>query len=286
MTLKSILAVLQNYYATELGRIVATAITIGLAVMITRLWGRFLLRTSNGQDASRTREKLVHAKNIVWVTMVFIVIAIWATKLAGLMLSLAAVGGAILLVSKELLMCILGYVMITTSRSYRVGDFIEIAGKEGRVIDIDVFTTTLAETGTAHQLTGKTLSMPNSAVLNQPVRNSSATGEYIVDLLPIVVPYDVDFEKAEKAALDAAEAATSGWQVKADAHLERIEGVEFVDLPSSQPKVLWQSTDSKSHTLVIRFACPMMKRVTAEQEIFRGFWQRYDVPRGRLLEKE
>lgn len=279
MTMKAILTQLQHYYATELGRIVATAVIIGLAVMLTRLWGRFLLKSSGSRDATRTREKLVHAKNIVWVTAVVIIICIWATKLAGLMLSLAAVGGAILLVSKEMLTSILGYLMITTSRSYRVGDFIELAGMHGRVIDIDVFATTLAETGSAHQLTGKTLSVPNSTVLSQPVRNASATGEYIVDLLPIVVPFDVDFEQAEKAALEAAQAVTAGWQAAADAHLEHIEGVEFVDLPSSQPKVLWQSLDSRSHTLVVRFACPMMQRVTAEQEIFRRFWQTYRAPR-------
>lgn len=285
MTSQSIFAFLQHSYATEWGRIIATVITVSLAILMTRLWGRYLLKSSQGQDVGRMREKLVHAKNIVWVTMAFFIIGIWASKIAGIVLSLAAVAGAILLVSKELLMCILGYVMITTSRSFRVGDFIEIAGKEGRVIDIDVFTTTLAETGTAHQLTGKTLSLPNSTVLSQPVRNASATGAYVVNLLPIIVPYDVDFEDAEKAALDAAQLVTADWLVAADEHFERIEGVQFVDLPSSRPKVLWQSTDAKSHTLVIRFGCPMMKRVTAEQEIFRHFWRMYQKPRSST-EKE
>lgn len=284
MTFTTISNFLQYASATELGRIMATAVTIGLAVLFTRLWGQYLLRSSAGRDIVRTREKRVHAKNIVWVTMVFIIIGIWASKIAGIILSLAAVGGAILLVSKELIMCLMGYMMITTSRSFRVGDFIEIAGMTGRVIDIDVFATTLAETGAVHQLTGKTLSLPNSTVLNQPVRNDSATGEYIVDLLPIVVPFDVNFEEAETAALAAAQLVTEVWQAAADRHLERIEGVEFVDLPSSRPKVLWQSLDSKSHTLTIRFGCPMMQRVTAEQEIFRQFWRLYQVPRTVIRE--
>lgn len=279
MSFSALVSMLQHYYATELGRIAATGVTVAAGLLLMRLWSRYLLRSSADRPSARTREKLVHARNLLMVGVALIVVAIWASKIAGMFLSLAAVAGAMLLVSKELLMCVLGYGLITTSRSFRVGDFIEIGAMRGRVVDIDVFATTLAETGSAHQLTGKTLSVPNSTMLSQPVRNSSATGEYIVDLLAIVVPFDVDFEQAERAALNAASHVTRAWQAAANAHLQHIEGVQFVDLPSSEPKVLWESHDTKGHTMVVRFACPMMKRVTAEQEIFRRFWLGYRAAR-------
>jgi len=57
-------------------------------------------------------------------------------------LSLAAVAGAVLIVSKELLMCVLGYLYITFVRPFKVGDLIEINQLHGRVIDIDIFATT------------------------------------------------------------------------------------------------------------------------------------------------
>lgn len=277
MTFSDLLHLLQYYYATELGRISATGIALSLGFALPRLWGRYLLKKST-HSTDRNLEKLVFAKNTIWMVISFTVIAIWASKIAGIVLSLAAVAGAILLVSKELLMCGLGYGLLTVARAFRVGDFIEVSQWKGRVIDLDVFSTTLAETGAANQLTGKTLSLPNSIFLSQPVRNASATGAYIVDLFSIAVPYDVDFEHAERCALEAAQEVTASWQAAADAHLEHIEGIAFVDLPSSRPKVLWQSLDAKQHTLVIRFGCPMMQRVTAEQEIFRAFWKKFGAP--------
>lgn len=275
MSTESFATFMQSYYGTELGRITATIVAITFGLLLNRLWGRYLLRTSEGRTAARMREKLVFVKNLVWVGVAVVVITIWASKIAGIILSLAAVAGATLIVSKELLMCLLGYGMLTATRSYRVGDFIEIAGMRGRVIDIHVFATTLAETGSAHQVTGKSLSMPNSVVLSQAVRNLSATGHYIVDILSLVLPVDVDMDLAEQAALTAAHEVTGEWQAAADAHFERIEGLEFLDLPSSRPKVLWQSLDGKSHTLSIRFGCPMLQRVNAEQDIFRRFWKLY-----------
>lgn len=266
---------LKHFYTTELGRIVATGALFAMGLAANRIWGHYLLRSRGTGNADRHREKLVYAKNIVWVVVGLAIIGIWASKIAGIVLSLAAVAGAMLIVSKELLMCLLGYGYLTVSRSFRLGDFVDIGTYQGRVIDIDAVTTTLAETGLAHQLTGKTLVLPNSMLLTQAVRNASATGTYIVDLLPIVVPYDVDFELAERCALEAAQAVTESWQSQAEAHLAHIEGVAFVDLPSSRPKVLWQSSDAKAHTLVIRFGCPMMQRVSAEQDIFRKFWLLY-----------
>lgn len=75
----------------------------------------------------------------------FVIISVWASTIAGFALSLAAVAGAVLIVSKELLMCVLGYLYITFVRPFKVGDLIEINQLHGRVIDIDIFATTLAE---------------------------------------------------------------------------------------------------------------------------------------------
>lgn len=269
-------ALLRHFYATELGRIAATAIAMAIGFALPRLWVRYLLVKGAGRSAAHNREKLVYARNIFWVVVFITIAGIWASKIAGIVLSLAAVAGAILLVSKELLMCALGYGYLAFSRAFRVGDFVELGPHHGRVIDVDIFSTTLAETGSAHQLTGKTITVPNSLMLSQPVRNSSATGEYIVNLMPILVPFDTDLDLAERCALEAAQQVTSDWQIAAQAHLEHIEGVAFVDLPSSRPKVLWQPYDAKAHSMVIRFGCPMMQRVTAEQDIFRRFWQLYN----------
>lgn len=217
-------------------------------------------------------------KNSLWILGSVIFISIWASRLAGFAISLAAIGGALLIVSKELILCIWGYVVLGISRPYKLGQFIEIHGYSGRVIDIDLFSTTLVETGSNKQLTGKTVVFPNSYVLSSGIRNLSATGEFIVDIYKIVLPFDCDFKSAELCALAAAESATSQWQEKADLHFQKIESDDYIDLPSARPKVLWEAVDTKGHLLSIRFACPVESRVSTEQVIFREFWSQYRQP--------
>lgn len=269
------LSFFHTFLGTEWGQLAASGLIVGSSVLCSKIWMRHLLQNASQLNIDRRRQQLVWAKNLIALCCLLALIGVWAADIAKFALSLAAVAGATLIVSKELLMCGMGYLLINLSRPYRIGDFIEAGGASGRVIDIDVFSTTLAETGVGQQLTGKTLSFPNSVVLSQPVRNSSATGEYIVDLYKIVVPFDVEMQEAETAALKAANDVAAKWQDEANRHFRRIADVAFLDLPSSRSKVLWASTDAKQHALFIRFACPMASRVTAEQEIFRRFWSSY-----------
>ncbi|MCC5613425.1 mechanosensitive ion channel family protein, partial [Nostoc sp. CHAB 5834] len=218
------------------------------------------------------RQRMVLAKNAIWVACVVAIVAVWATKIAGFALSIAAVAGAILLVSKEVLTCFLGYALITVSRPYRIGDFVEIGNFAGRVIDIDAFSTTLADTGKQHQLTGRTLSFPNSLILTVGVRNISATGDYIVAIQSIALPLTVDLQTAERCAIDAASEATDAWREQADRHLKTVALSMFIDLPSSRPRVYWEALDGKLLMLNIRYACPPESRASTEQEIFRKVW--------------
>jgi len=55
------------------------------------------------------------------------------------------VAGAILIGSKELVMCVHGYPYITVVQPYKIGDVIELNPLHGRVVDIDMFATTLTE---------------------------------------------------------------------------------------------------------------------------------------------
>lgn len=80
----------------------------------------------------------------------------------GLALSVAAVAGAILIVSKELVMCVHGYLYVTVVQPYKIGDVIEFNNLHGRVVDIDMFATTLVELDRAGQRTGKLAEFPTA----------------------------------------------------------------------------------------------------------------------------
>lgn len=244
--------------------------------MGAQAWQKYLERTSTSRSVYSRRKSLVWSKNVFWIAGVLGVGAVWASKIAGLALSLTALAGALLIVNKELLQCFIGYGVIAVNQPFRIGDFVELGSNSGRVIDVTLFGTVLAETGVLNQLTGKTVLVPNSALLSVAVRNCSATGKYIVNLYPITVGPAIDLARAENCALDAANEVTQPWQAAAERHLAELEESVHLDLPSARPKVLWNGQESRLQ-LVIRMACPLEERVAAEQAVFKRFWSLYEA---------
>ena len=163
--MNSFLQLTHGFVSSEYMRVISTFLVILLLSIIYNLWVKVIDRSKSVSSQETKRARLVWTKNFLWGVGCVSVGGIWASKIAGVALSLAAVAGAFMLVSKDLLMSFLGYVVIGMSRPYRIGEFIEIDGYSGRVNDIDIFSTTLVETGSTHQLTGKTVSFPISRIL-------------------------------------------------------------------------------------------------------------------------
>jgi small-conductance mechanosensitive channel len=269
---------------TELGRIIATLLIATIGAIVWRfLQKRARVGSELPLDVSRRRGNLVLAKNLLIVVSLMVVASIWATKIAGAALSLAAVAGAILLVSKEFLANALGSAMLAISRPYRVGDFIQMGATSGRVLESDLMVTTIAETLEGHQLTGRTAVLPNSLFLTQPVRNLTATGEYMVNLLNVVVHPAEDLLSLEQALLRAAREVCTSWLQDADRHLEHMESIELIDLPSSQPRVLMQFHSAHEYTLTLRYTCRPNDRVKVEQDILRRYLRYRPAAMPRLV---
>lgn len=257
---------------TEMGRLVATIISLVVTMLLLKVIQRRAHVLSSSQtEMSHRRGNIVLLKNLVLVAAVTVIGTIWASKIAGAALSLAAVAGAMLIVSKEFLSNLLGTAFLTVSRLYRVGDFIEIDGIAGRVIDTDLLATTLSEAQDGSQLTSRTVAIPHSLLLIKPVRNLTATGAYVVNLLKVSADVHDDLTALESALLAAANEVCQPWLEDADEHLKLIELRELMDLPSATPRVILQLCNPKEATLSLRYTCRPNDRVKVEQAILRRY---------------
>lgn len=261
---------------TELGRIAATLIIAALTILgmklvqkRARLASGSRLAAGTTLDIGRHRRNFVLAKNMILVTAVVIVCTIWASKIAGAALSLAAVAGATLIVSKEFLANLLGGLMLAISKPYGIGDFIELEGISGRVVDSDMLVTTLAETMESHQLTGRTVSLPHSLLLVRPVRNLTATGNFMINIMSIAVHPNEDLLAQESALLKAAGTVCAPWMAEADEHLRRVASRDLIDLPTAEPRVLIKMRSAEEVTLALRYCCRPNDRVKVEQSMTR-----------------
>ena len=272
-SLMSLLERLANWIPGQWEKVIITALLIGTALLASQLWARYL---SHGEiSAQKRRLHLVWARNIIWFSTLLVIVSVWASTIAGFALSVAAVAGAILIISKELVMCLHGYLYLTLVQPYKIGDVIEFNQLHGRVVDIDMFATTLVELDKAGQRTGKVAEFPNGLLLTHPLINSSPNGAYALHAIQIPIPERVtnDLDRIEAAALAAAEQVTAEWQEEAMAHFRKASEENFIDLPSGKTKVSWDFSNPEHLVLVVRVACPIGKRAKVEQAVFRAMWR-------------
>jgi small-conductance mechanosensitive channel len=254
-------------------KVIATVFLIGLAFLLSHLWSRYLARGEI--SAEKRRMHLVWARNVIWSVALLVITSVWASTIAGFALSLAAVAGALLIVSKELVMCVHGYLYVTLVQPFKVGDVIEFGAMRGRVIDLDMFATTLADVDEAGQLTGRVAEFPNGLLLTTPLKNISPAGRFVLHhiRMPLSKHATPDLERLETAAMDAAQRATQGWTDDAVLHFRQISEENFITFPSGKTRVFWDFSHPEHLVLVVRVACPSTERHAVEQAVFRGTWK-------------
>jgi small-conductance mechanosensitive channel len=254
-------------------KVIVTALLVGLALLASHLWTRYLAR---GEIAPEKRRfHLVWARNIIWISTLLVIVTVWASTIAGFALSVAAVAGALLIVSKELVMCVHGYLYMSMAQPYKIGDVIEFNQLHGKVVDIDMFATTLALLDTTGQRTGKVAEFPNGLLLTHPLVNASSNGAYALHTIRIPIPERAahDLDGIEAAALFAADQATADWREDAMNHFRRESEANFISLPSGKTKVSWDYSNPEHLVLVVRVACPIEERAKVEQSVFRHTWR-------------
>ena len=98
---------------------------------------------------------------------------IWAPQLRTFALSLTAVAVAVVVATKELLLCLSGSAFRTFTRAYSIGDIIEIGDYRGEVLDINLLASRLKEIegrdGSIRPLK-QTAVVPHSLLFSNPVR--------------------------------------------------------------------------------------------------------------------
>lgn len=261
----------------RLGKLLLSIAILTLAGTINRLmhW-RLLKETREGPaQTGKMRATWVRRKNIVWVSGFMLVLALWSGQITGFLISLAAIGGALLIVSKEFILCLWGALIISLNKNLRIGCTIEVGQFTGQLVNTGFVTFELAEIGPSKKQTGRMLSLPNSLVFTQAMKNLSVYGSYGVHLIDFNFDKSVNIQEAESLALRLANEAGKHWIEEAERHFSAVERNNFVDLPKAKPEVFWTSIDEKCLRMTLRCACPLNKQGQLEKSIVKRFWVEY-----------
>jgi small conductance mechanosensitive channel len=231
----------ENYNGTVLEfikDIVTALIIIALGLKLNRAVQRLIRKAAEGKNppgAARRNPSVNEPVNSIlslilrygiFVIVVIMILTVFEINTASLIAVLGAAGVAIGLALKDTLGNIAAGVVILMLGSYRRGEFVEIGSYLGTVQDINLFVTILETPD------GVFVSVPNSGVWNNPVKNYTRNGRRRMDIT-VRISYSDSLDKAFKVLGDVAAGES-----------------RFLKEPA--PQVLVQSLGESAVTLMIR----------------------------------
>jgi small-conductance mechanosensitive channel len=220
------------------------------------------------------RRWVVTTRNSVVFAFLIGLVIIWAHELQAFAVSLVAVAAAMVLATKELILCWSGAALRVSSKVYAVGDRIQIAGHRGVVLDHDAFATKLLEIGpgqSAHLYTGRVAVFPNSLLFTNALIKENPDQEYGLYTLVVPIKIDDDWQKAERTLVEAAKAECAPFMEEAVRQMKLLEQANLLEAPSPEPRITIQLPESGKLHLVLRFPAPDRGRSRIEQAILRRY---------------
>lgn len=165
-------------------------------VLIFIIWGirRLTLYRIRGDAmflSEDQRKWISLTKNTSFSIVLLSMFLLWRSEVSEFALSLTAIAVAVVVASKEIILCFTGSIQRASSRSFRIGDWIEVGKSSGEVLEHNLMATVIQEIDLHHghyHFTGKTITLPNSMFFTYPVKNLNFMKRYVYHNFTIVVP--------------------------------------------------------------------------------------------------
>ncbi|HEX2055625.1 MAG TPA: hypothetical protein VHF07_03970 [Nitrospiraceae bacterium] len=199
---------------------------------------------------------------------------LWLNELQTFAVSLVAIAAALVLATKELILCWSGAALRVGGKVYSVGDRIQIGGYRGVVLDHDAFATKLLEIGpgvTSHLYTGRIVVFPNSLLFTNGLVKENPPQDHGLYVLNVPLRSEDDWQTAERALLDAAKAECAPFLDEVNRQMKLLEQRNLLEAPSPEPRVTIQLNEPGRVHLVLRFPAPDRGRSRVEQAIIRRY---------------
>ncbi len=232
------------------------------------------LNNATSMKIERRRKWFVNLNSFISFLILLTTAILWADELKSLAFSLAAILVAIIIASKEFILNFFGGIFKISQNSFHIGDRIEINGLRGDVIDRSLFSTKVLEIGPGHethQLTGRSIVIPNSIFLSNCLINESHLKNYVLHTFKIPVKGSTDWEASEKLLLEICEKHCSDYFERAQLHFDRIQKTSHLEIPILKPRVHINVISPDQLDLIVRFTAPASLKGRIEQRILKDY---------------
>ena len=197
-------------------------LSIGLfGVYFATLMDKMVGRLNMDRRQVQSLHTVAHVAVRIVALLLILLVIIGPPGQLGTFLGLAGAGLTVAL--KDFIVGFIGWFVLMGKNGIRVGDWVEINGVTGEVVEIGPFHTVLLETGNwtdSGHPTGRRVTFTNSFAIEGHYFNFSTTGQWLWDELQLVLPIGLDpypivqeiQKRVSEATKEKAQQAEAEWR--------------------------------------------------------------------------
>lgn len=244
--------------------------TLMLVVFLVVFYKGFSFYT-NKQEMSyeRKHRALVNTRNILIFIFVVLTFFIWIGEIKTSLLSAAAICSAIIITFKEIILSFFG--TLVSNQSFQLGDYIEIDGLPGKIINKSFLNTTVLLNDTQQT---QELIVPNLIFLNNKFKKLSKIPKaQFVSFAISVDSIDKVFEFSEIGRTIAHDILMQ-YNPDYEEYFKQIDQITpYFDIPKSIVSISFEVSDSRKLQFVISFVCRPSQMGQIKDEILHKYLQ-------------
>lgn len=192
---------------------VFASVSLLVCLFAARMIAGRALRRREDLTEQVARRWTANFRNVLLLVAVIGLTMIWAPQLRTFALSLTAVAVAIVVATKELILCLSGAALRTFTRAFSVGDLIEVGATKGEVLDLNLLAASLREIESHDGSvvpTARVVTLPYSLLFSAPAKVLAHTGAPIEHAFDMTFEPDVDVFALRAELQEIAEKALAG----------------------------------------------------------------------------
>ncbi len=224
------------------------------------------------------RKWISRTKNGAFTLLLLTLFLLWESEISKFALSLTAIAVALVVASKEIILCITGSLQRASSRSFRIGDWIEVGPVCGEVIEHNLMATVIQEIALQqgqYHYTGKTITLPNSMFFTVAVKNLNFMKRYVYHGFTVTIKETVNLYPMVPVLLDKIDEHIADFIDIARRYNHMIERHAGVDLPGSDPHIYITTTATGEQQVHFKLFCPTVQAAELEARIREDFMTLY-----------
>ncbi len=260
-----------------------TLLIIIIGMLIKTLLVRYLKKRPYGADKD-SRLLVNTIRNVINLCVVILIFVLWATELQHFAFSIAAFVVAIVLATREVIQCFIGFIYLSSTKPFRIGDWIETGKYTGEVTSTDWMQISLLEVSTdGYSYTGKTVFIPNSQLITQPIKNLNFMRRYlnhsfsIINNLAGFNPFLL-----AKPMMEKAELYCDPFNDVAERYNILIENRLDIHISGPAPEIKFSTTELGKSKATISIFCPTEQASKIEQKLMNDYFNQWAYEKSKL----